>query len=104
MPTSSPSQCIREHPRFRELTARKSRLSRTLLVIVLLPYYVLLALVAFGPNTLRHLIGPGTTINVGILFAILNIVLGWTATAIYVHRANKDFDEVNSQILREVGR
>lgn len=104
MPNSSSTQRIRQHPKFQELVARKSRLSWMLLLAVLLPYYVLLASVAFWPNMLRQLIGPGTTTNVGILFAVANILLGWAATGIYVRRANNEFDKVNSQILSEVGR
>lgn len=93
---------IRQHPKFQQMVVRRSRLSWTLLLIIMTGYYSLTTLVAFWPGILRQPVMEGSIINVGIVFGVAVIILGWALTWIYVLRANGEFDEINNQILSEV--
>ncbi|MGO4327197.1 DUF485 domain-containing protein [Cupriavidus sp. 2TAF22] len=102
MTTASATRRIQEHPGFRELAARRARLSWTLLCIVLCAYLLLMAMVTMRPAVLARPIAAGAMTNLGIVLAIAVIVIGWAATCIYVARANRGLDRLASQILQEV--
>ncbi|KVL46554.1 hypothetical protein WT01_36390 [Burkholderia cepacia] len=104
MTNKSPTERIREHPRFRELVTRRSRLSLTLFALVMAAYFGLIALTTFRPDVLRMLVGASTVTNVGIVLAVSVLVLGWAVTWIYVRRANGEFDEISHQILDEAAK
>lgn len=102
MSSSITVERIRKHPKFQQLVTRRSRLSWALLSVILIAYYSMTTLVAFWPGILRRPITEGAMTNVGIVFGVAIIVLGWALTWIYVRRANGEFDDINSQILNEV--
>ena len=89
------------NPRFQELARRRARLAWTLSAIVLIVYYSFILVVGFAPEWLGTPLADGSTLTLGIPLGVAIIVLAWVLTGVYVHRANKDFDKVNEQILEE---
>ncbi|WP_060150241.1 DUF485 domain-containing protein [Burkholderia stagnalis] len=93
---------IRAHATFRELAARRARLSWSLIASVLGAYFALAACVAFRPGLLRAPVAAGHVTTVGVVAAIAVIVVGWAFTWLYVWRANGKFERLNDALLGEV--
>ena len=52
-------------------------------------YQVLFKIKVWGP------------VNVGLLFALSEFVVAWSIAAIYARRANRDFDAMSAEIVRD---
>ncbi|MBU6467711.1 MAG: DUF485 domain-containing protein [Betaproteobacteria bacterium] len=92
---------VRAHPKFAELVAKQSRLSWTLTIIQLVIYFGFTIIIAVNPGFLKESYSGGTT-TMGIPVGIAVIVAAFVLSAIYVWKANSEFDELNSQIIDEV--
>ena len=93
---------IRKNPKFTRLVQKRSRFAWALSITMLLIYYTFILLIAFSPDTLGTPLFEGGVTTVGIPMGIAIIVVAFVLTGIYVRRANKEFDKLNSEIIREV--
>jgi len=91
---------IRANPKFKELVAKRTRMSWLFAVLVLGAYYGFIALVAFAPQVLHVPLGSGRT-TWGVILGFGILVLSWILTGLYVRRANNELDAINNEILRE---
>ena len=58
--------------------------------------------VAFKPELLGKFVSPGSSmLTVGVLVELLMFILFWILTAVYVRRANTEFDALNQQIIND---
>lgn len=96
-------QRIRSNPKYRAEMAKRSRFSWTLAAIVLVIFYGFILVVAFAPGLLATPLSPGSTTTIGIPIGVGIIALFWLLTGYYIHRANKEFDTANLEIIREAG-
>lgn len=92
---------IRRNPKFDELVARRSRFAWTLSAIVLGIYFTFIMVVAFNPKLLATPIASGATTTVAIPIGVGMVLLFWLLTGVYIRRANRDFDVLNSEIVKE---
>jgi uncharacterized membrane protein (DUF485 family) len=88
-------------PRYQQLKSRRSRFGWLLTVAMLIVYYGFILLVAFDKPLLTTRLGEGVT-TVGMPIGLGVIVFTIVITAIYVHRANNEYDELTEQITRGV--
>lgn len=95
---------IRQNPKFAEMVSKRTRLALRLSLIVLLPYYSFMMVTAFKPALLAQPISEGSIITVGWPIGALIIVGSWLTTAVYIRRANGEFDKLNKEILAEAGQ
>ena len=93
---------IQESPRFKELVAKRERFAWLLSVIMLALYSAFILLIAYGPHILGAKLSPDSSITWGIPLGVGLILSAFVLTAIYVRRANGEFDQLNAQILKEV--
>jgi len=91
---------IAANPKYQELKARRSSFGWTLTVLMLIVYYGFILLVAFGKPLLSQPLGAGVT-TVGMPIGLGVIVFTIVVTAIYVRRANREFDELTEAVTRE---
>jgi uncharacterized membrane protein (DUF485 family) len=91
---------IRENPKFKELVSKRERLAWTLTGIVLVLFFGLFMTVAFNPTVLAIRLGE-SFITTGLLIGLAQFILFWVLTAVYVTRANSEFDAMTEQLLRE---
>ena len=91
---------IRENPKFKELVSKRERLAWTLTGIVLVLFFGLFLTVAFNPAVLAIKLGD-SYVTTGLVIGLFQFVLFWILTAVYVRRANSDFDALTEQLLRE---
>ena len=93
-------QRIASDPNYQELRARRLKFGWTLTIAMLIVYYGFILLVAFGKQTLATPIGSGvTTWGIPIGFGVILFTI--VVTAIYVMRANSEYDDLTDRIKRE---
>jgi len=94
-------QKIRSNPKFQELVSRRGRFAWTLAAIVMAVFYGYILLVAFTPATLAKPIAEGSTLTIGVTFELSMFVGFWVLTALYVRRANTEFDAMTAEIVKD---
>ena len=95
---------IRANPKYAELKRKRTGLGVLLSVLMLLVYYGFISLVAFDKAFLATPIGASGVTTIGIPLGMGVIVFTIGITAIYVRRANGEFDRLNAEILQEAGK
>ena len=87
---------------FRQLVARRWRLSLILTAALFVIYYGFILLVAVNKPLLATRIGTATTIGIPIGAAV--IVLSWALTAAYVAWANVHYDREAERLRNRIQR
>jgi len=96
-------QKIQSHPKYLELRTKRNRLGIFLTVLMLIVYYGYIALIAFDKKFLAQPIGTGVT-TLGIPIGMGVIIFTIVITAIYVRRANGEFDTLTKEILKDAAQ
>ncbi len=95
---------IAQDPRFQQLVQRRNRLAWTLSLAILALYFTFILVIAFAPDLLGQPISAGSITTMGIPAGVGIILSAFVLTGIYVHRANKDFDQLNRSIVEEAAQ
>ncbi len=94
-------QRIASNPKYQELKAKRTSYGWWLTLATMVVYYGFIMLVAFNKPFLSQRMGEGVmTVGVPIGFGV--IVFTIVITAIYVKRANKEFDDLTAEITKAV--
>jgi uncharacterized membrane protein (DUF485 family) len=94
-------QRIASHPKYQELTAKRSSFGWWLTLAMMIVYYGFIVLVAFNKEFLSQKLGAGVmTVGIPVGFGV--IVFTIVITAIYVRRANSEFDELTEALKKAV--
>ena len=91
---------IRKNPKFDELVTKRSRFAWLLTAFVLGIYFVFIMVVAFNPTLLANPIWEGGVATIAWPIGAGLILLFWLLTGVYIRRANGEFDDINSEIIR----
>lgn len=91
---------IAADPNYQLLKSTRSRFGWTLTIATLVVYYGFILLVAFGKNLLAIPLGSGV-MTIGIPIGIGVIIFTVVVTAIYVRRANSEFDALAEKVRQE---
>ena len=81
---------------------KRSRFGWLLAGLMFVVYYGFIALIAFDKALLARPVGAGYT-SLGIVLGLAVIVFTVLITALYVWRANGEFDRLTREIVEEVG-
>ena len=88
-------------PNYHALKARRSSFGWWLTLAMMVVYYGFILLVAFNKPFLSQRLGDGVmTVGIPIGFGV--IVFTILITAIYVKRANKEFDDLTAEVTKAV--
>lgn len=91
---------IEADPNYQLLRTTRSRFGWSLTIAMMVVYYGFILLIAFRKDLLAAPIGGGvTTWGIPIGFGV--IVFTIAITAIYVRRANSEFDELTEKVKRK---
>ena len=94
-------QRVISHPKYQELKAKRSSFGWKLTWAMMIVYYGFIGLIAFDKSFLAQKMGNGvTTIGIPIGFGV--IVFTVIITAIYVRRANSEYDDLTAEITQAV--
>ncbi|MBK7062711.1 MAG: DUF485 domain-containing protein [Rubrivivax sp.] len=96
-------QRIAAHPKYQELKAKRSRFGWTLTIAMMVVYYGFIVLVAFDKQLLATRIGDGV-MTLGMPIGLAVIVFTVVITAVYVRRANSEFDKLSDEVSRAVSQ
>ena len=96
-------QRIAAHPKYQELKAKRSRFGWTLTIAMMVVYYGFILLVAFDKQLLATRIGDGV-MTLGMPIGLAVIVFTVVITAVYVRRANSEFDKLSDEVSRAVSK
>ncbi|MBL0089251.1 MAG: DUF485 domain-containing protein [Ideonella sp.] len=92
---------IANHPKYHELRAKRTGYGWWLTLAMMVVYYGFIVLVAFNKEFLSQRLGSGVmTMGIPIGFGV--IVFTIIITAIYVKRANGEFDDLVEAIRKGV--
>ncbi len=91
---------IRENPKFQELVVRRSRYSWFLSILVVVIFYGFVMVVAFNPKLIGAPVAEGSMWTIGIAFGLCMFIGFWLLTALYVHKANGEFDAISQEVVR----
>ncbi len=95
-------QEIKNHPKYQELTTKRTRFAWTLSIIMLLVYYSFIMTIAFSPETLATPISESSVISIGIPIGIFIILFSFFLTGLYVYKANSTYDVLLEEIKRDL--
>ena len=88
-------------PKYQELKRKRSSYGWWLTLAMMLVYYGFILLVAFDKEFLAQRLGSGVmTLGIPIGFGVILFTI--VITAIYVRRANSEFDEMTEDIAKAV--
>ena len=92
---------IAADPNYQALKAKRSSFGWMLTLAMLVVYYGFIVLIAFRKDVLAARIGDGVmTWGIPIGFGV--IIFTILITAVYVRRANSEFDELSEKIKQQV--
>lgn len=94
---------IEANPRYHELRRKRTSFGWLLSLMMLIVYFGYIALIAFNKPFLAQPIGNGVT-TLGVPIGMGVIVFTVIITAIYVRRANSEFDRLTIEILEEASK
>lgn len=93
-------QRIVNNPKYQQLKARRTSFGWWLTAAMMVVYYGFILLVAFNKEFLSQRLGDGVmTMGIPIGFGV--IVFTIVITAIYVKRANSEFDDLSNAVISE---
>ena len=95
---------IRKNPRFNELVSKRQGFATLLSVIVLTIFYGFFMVVAFQPQVIGKRLSEGSYLTVGIAFELFMFIFFWVLTAVYVKRANGEFDAITEEVVRDAAK
>lgn len=84
-------EAILADPRYRRLVRRRGRFAWALTIVMLAAYFGYILLIAFDKAALARPIGGGVT-SIGIPAGVGIILFAILLTALYVRRANREYD------------
>ena len=94
---------IQQHPKYLELRRKRNTFGWALTLLMMIVYYGYIALIAFNKPFLAQPIGAGV-ISLCIPIGMGVIVFTVLITGIYVRRANREFDDLTADILKDVSK
>lgn len=92
---------IRRNPKFQELVSKRTHLAVTLSIIVLVIFYGFILVVAFKPSLLAQPLWQGSATTIAIPIGAGIIWFFWLLMGYYIFRANRDFDNISADIVKE---
>ena len=92
---------MRSNPKFQQLVTRRGRFAWMLAITVLAVFYGFVMLVAFNPGALGVPVAEGAALTVGVALGLFMFVFFWILTALYVRRANGEFDALTAEIVKD---
>ncbi|MDO9146204.1 MAG: DUF485 domain-containing protein [Hydrogenophaga sp.] len=92
-------QRILKNPQYQELKAKRSRFGWWLTLAMMVVYYGFILLVAFNKEFLSQKMGDGVlTMGIPVGFGVILFTI--VITAIYVRRANTEFDDLANEVIK----
>ncbi len=90
---------IRANEKFHELVVQKSRLSWSLVALMMFVYYSFILVIAFFPELLGQPLAANSTLTWGLPVGIGIILFTFFITGVYVYKANNLYDSLMQRVI-----
>jgi uncharacterized membrane protein (DUF485 family) len=104
MSTQNVTDRIQANPKFLELVSTRNRYSIIMTILMMVVYFGYILLIAFNKPFLATKVAAGATMSIGIPMGIGVLVFTIILTAIYVRRANSEFDAMKEELIQEASK
>lgn len=91
------------HPKFKELVRTRGQFSFYFTLIIVIGYGIYVLGMAYAPAFMSKVTFEGGTMTNGILIAILVILSGMFCAGFYTWWANRKFDVLKAELLKDLG-
>ena len=95
---------IQKNPKFMQFVNMRNNYSIILSTLMMIAYFGYILLIAFDKQFLATKISAGAVTSIGIPMGIGVLVFTIIITAIYVRRANSEFDATKDEIVKEASK
>ncbi len=95
---------IEANPKYHELVRKRSSYSTIMSILMIIVYYGYILLIAFNREWLGTPLAPGMVTTIGIPLGVGVIIFTIVITNIYVRKANTEFDDMSSEVIREASK
>ena len=95
---------IEKNPKFLKFVSLRNNYSYVLSTLMMIAYFGYILLVAFNKPFLATKVAAGATMSIGIPLGLGVLVFTIVITAIYVRRANTEFDAIKDEIVKEASK
>ena len=95
---------IQKNPKFLQMVSIRNNYSIIMSILMMIVYFGYILLIAFNKPFLASKVSEGSVISVGIPMGLGVLVFTIIITAIYVRRANTEFDAMKDEIVREASK
>lgn len=93
---------VEANPKYQKLVSARSSYSIFMTSLVMLVYFGFILLIAFDKELLATPLSSSGVTTLGVPIGMGVIVFTVVITAIYVRRANSEFDKMKNEIIKEV--
>ncbi|MCM2290188.1 MAG: DUF485 domain-containing protein [Sulfuritalea sp.] len=95
---------IQKNPKFLQMVSIRNNYSIIMSILMMIVYFGYILLIAFNKPFLATKVSEGSVMSVGIPMGLGVLVFTIIITAIYVRRANTEFDAMKDEIVREASK
>ena len=95
---------IEKNPKFLKVVSTRNNYSIIMTLAMMVVYFGYILLVAFNKQFLATKISAGAVTSIGIPLGVGVLVFTIVLTAIYVRRANTEFDAMKDEIIKEASK
>ena len=95
---------IQKNPKFLKMVSIRNNYSIIMSILMMIVYFGYILLIAFNKPFLATKVSAGSVISVGIPLGLGVLVFTIIITAIYVRRANTEFDAMKDEIVKEASK
>ncbi|WP_310449338.1 DUF485 domain-containing protein [Sulfuritalea sp.] len=95
---------IQKNPKFLKMVSIRNNYSIIMSILMMVVYFGYILLIAFNKPFLATKVSEGAVMSVGIPLGLGVLVFTIIITAIYVRRANTEFDAMKDDIVKEASK
>ncbi|WP_415033261.1 DUF485 domain-containing protein [Azonexus sp.] len=93
---------IRANPKYQQLVKTRNGYGKIMTIIMFIVYYGYTSLIAFDKELLATPLSSTGVTTLGVPIGIGVIIFTIAITAVYVLRANGEFDRLKAEVIKEV--
>jgi uncharacterized membrane protein (DUF485 family) len=101
---TSTTERIRANPKFLEMVSTRNNYSIVMTIMMMVVYFGYILLIAFNKPFLATKLSAGAVTSVGIPMGLGVLVFTIIITAIYVRKANTEFDALKDAVIEEANK
>ncbi len=102
MSQSETEKCL-ANPKFKQLTQSRGWFSLIFSLIITVGYSVFVLGMSYAAGFMSSPLTEGSSMTYGILIAVLVIIIGMVCSGIYTWWANRHFDVLKVELLKDLG-